>query len=134
MHACTRTTALKLAGQVVGNRLTWHRLPHVMWVVRNAVHVRMSAMEDIGHVIILAIISCQVIVWVHAAIIMHALPLQHDMQLFKTEQCYHAHLSFWLSATKSPISGAHNHVQLLQTAQDILSQAQHMLVTLKPSC
>ena len=38
-------------------------------------HVRMSAMEDIGHVIILAIISCQVIVRVHAAIIMQALPL-----------------------------------------------------------
>lgn len=47
-----------------------------MWVVRNAVHVGMSPMEDSGHVIILAVISCQVVIRLHAVIIMHALALQ----------------------------------------------------------
>ena len=47
-----------------------------MWVVRNAVHVGMSAIEDMGHVAILAIICRQVIIRLHAAIVMHALPLQ----------------------------------------------------------
>lgn len=60
----------------VSKKVTWHWLPHLMRVVRDAVHVCMSAMEDISHVITLAIVSCQVIIRVHAAIIMHALPLQ----------------------------------------------------------
>lgn len=71
----------------MGRRLTWHRLPHVMWVVRNAVHVCMGAMEDVGHVISLATISCQVIIRVHAAIIMQALPLHsHATALDSTQQ------------------------------------------------
>lgn len=57
-------------------KVTRHWLPHLMWVVRDAVHVCMSAMEDISHVVTLAIVSCQIVIRVHAAIVMHALPLR----------------------------------------------------------
>ena len=70
-------------------RLTWQWLPHLMWVVRNAVHVGMSAMEDIAHVIVLAIISCQLIIRLHAAIIMHALALSSHVtaEISTQSQC-----------------------------------------------
>ena len=47
-----------------------------MWVVRDAVHVFMPAMEGTAHVITLDIVTCQIIiVRVHAAVIWHALTL-----------------------------------------------------------